>query len=412
MSLSTTPSNILLLVLLLIFLLFLLGNVSVITYRYFFLVTGAPVRVRQEPKVDLEAGTTSTCYTTAPSLSTSFWSRFTFRRPRPAEAELPWPVLAVLPSLRPKRPIHRRVLTFLMVWKKEEVKREPFTVADVLKAIEDVNNRTQAANAPQAHDVDHAEHATRTAEFKGWRRLFLFTLFSRTSSEKVPSIIIHPCDGTPSFPYRDDSRPLAMPSTSHVTIYYAPSTPPSPTVSEPDSPGPATPALESSNHFSGLPYLSECTDIPVPSSTGPLEENGQVSKNMLGKASTVGLGLDRLAASQSVDSDLVDVSFTVSAVYEDASDGMTSSFSSEHSVVDLRSVLNSIASSTSNGSEGFVGPSSRRKLGGSSSDDREDADNASIRASGDREYYECSADSSFSLGFDLEDVYAAIGCVA
>ena len=41
---------------------------------------------------------------------------------RPPEPRLPWPVLAVLPSLRPKDPVHVRMKNAVMLRNKEEVK--------------------------------------------------------------------------------------------------------------------------------------------------------------------------------------------------------------------------------------------------------------------------------------------------
>ena len=41
---------------------------------------------------------------------------------RPPEPQLPWPVLAVLPSLRPKDPVHVRMKNAVVGWNKEEVK--------------------------------------------------------------------------------------------------------------------------------------------------------------------------------------------------------------------------------------------------------------------------------------------------
>ena len=53
--------------------------------------------------------------------SASLWSRISLPS-REQEPELPWPVYCVLPHLRPKAPLHVRVLKAIKFWRKEEVK--------------------------------------------------------------------------------------------------------------------------------------------------------------------------------------------------------------------------------------------------------------------------------------------------
>ena len=110
-----TPSIIVALVLLLAFLAILACTVSVVVYR-----RNVKACV-QDTQVDLEAD----CK--APSVpSPSLWSNLAHPLSNwwspPAEPELPWPVLSVMPWLRPKGPLHRRILKGMMFWKKEEVK--------------------------------------------------------------------------------------------------------------------------------------------------------------------------------------------------------------------------------------------------------------------------------------------------
>ncbi|TBU30293.1 hypothetical protein BD311DRAFT_805629 [Dichomitus squalens] len=110
---------------------------------------------------------------------------------RPPEPELPWPVLAVLPALRPKEPIHARLKKTMLWWEKDEVKHEPFTVADVMRAIEEISGHTEGG--PQLNPANKMEGA------------------SPAFDQAMPEIVVHPCDGTPSFsPAVDDSSPATI----------------------------------------------------------------------------------------------------------------------------------------------------------------------------------------------------------
>ena len=135
--------------------------------------------------------------------SASLWSRLSGWVPRSpsheTEPELPWPVYSILPHLRPKAPLHVRLLKAVTFWRKEEVKvsyrfvastvpllkilnlhqREPFTVADVQRAKAELEARIHAAAA--ACVVRTEEHVV-----SGWR-----------SHVQIPEIVIHPCDDTP-----------------------------------------------------------------------------------------------------------------------------------------------------------------------------------------------------------------------
>ncbi len=50
----------------------------------------------------------------------------------PDEPQSPWPDYAVLPSLRPKEPLHRRVFKSFMFWRTEEVKVSPHPLSSYI----------------------------------------------------------------------------------------------------------------------------------------------------------------------------------------------------------------------------------------------------------------------------------------
>ena len=233
--------------------------------------------------------------------SASFWARITrwssaCSSPEP-EPELPWPVYAVLPHLRPKAPLHVRVLQMLGLRRRKEVKvslssihqltnnltiglgqREPLTVADVQRAKDEheARERLKLAN----------KHQEEVKETTGW-----WTRFFGPRRVEVPEIVIHPCDGSPAFSYMDEfvrpclpcDLPPAVTAKScsspspvvDATPNYSPESNYSPasTVSEPDSPMPATPDSDSAVYPVILPTHSslDCLDVPMPATTSPKE---------------------------------------------------------------------------------------------------------------------------------------------
>ncbi|EJF57776.1 hypothetical protein DICSQDRAFT_129313 [Dichomitus squalens LYAD-421 SS1] len=178
---------------------------------------------------------------------------------RPPEPEFPWPVLAVLPALRPKEPIHARLKKTMLWWEKDEVKHEPFTVADVMRAIEEVSGHTEGV--PQPDSANKLEGA------------------SPAFYQDMPEIVVHPCDGTPSFSPAEDDSSLAITSASlptneidvsDMSIATMPLTSPTDgSYSEPGTPLVATPLEES---FS-LPSVAftKSLRVPIDSITAPHE---------------------------------------------------------------------------------------------------------------------------------------------
>ena len=340
--------------------------------------------------------------------------------------------------------------------------REPFTLADVLNSINEVKAREHsAANTSSPLTIDHAERGTQPVQALGWMAR-LRTMFKRRSSStavQVPQIIIHPCDGTPSFSFDDyDNKPSS--SQPRITIRYAPpvsstasvpTTPSvspmsSPTISEPDSPGPVTPEMTHTSYFPTPTIVTvstvECLEVPMPSSTAPRNMASELGdadvpvnmSNFSGKQFVLGAppkragGVGRwgsLVASASRGS--LPVGLGLGDLYssEDFTGSTYSESDSENSVADLVSILESIATSSSTDSDVAIPPSasddstvlrpSRKRfaylLDGPSGvnadptdtdDEDEDEDEWSSVTSGDTDYYECSSDSSFGLGFDLE----------
>ncbi len=341
---------------------------------------------------------------------------------------------------------------------------EPLTVSDDLCALNETQANEQAADTPSSSpDVDHAERGTTPSRPRSWRSRLLPLVKSRSPSGvivtvEVPEIVIHPCDGDPSFTVDDNSQPpVAASPQLRLTVHYA-SPPPTPTalaispmsspaLSEPDSPWPATPVLNQSDYFPPFPARApeECLEVPMPSVTAPWDEvtKGEgvrvtvsnVSGNQFvlsapprakGGCRTLegplgGLGLECPSTSD------LHTSGSVSTLRGD-NDALRSvcSSSSESSVADFISIVDSVPSSppanpevTSPGvgddSTAVAHSSSRKHFDwieetlphsapsgpGGSREDHCDGDDVSI-ASGETGFYECSTDSRFGLGFDVE----------
>ncbi|RPD78511.1 hypothetical protein L226DRAFT_568136 [Lentinus tigrinus ALCF2SS1-7] len=216
--------------------------------------------------------------------SASLWSRLSCWMPRLSarepEPELPWTVYNVLPHLRPKAPLHVRLLKAVMFWRKEEVKREPFTVADAQRAKEELEARTSTQAAAAACMVQSEE------DIRFW-----------WSSVQIPEIVIHPCDGTPCTMVNE--APAAIASKA-VDIVSEIST--ALTMLEANSPLP----LVSSSESATVPPLPlgaslDALEVPMPSSTAPkdeeqIEESVNVS-NFSGKAFVLGAPPKRKASS-------------------------------------------------------------------------------------------------------------------
>ncbi|RDX41504.1 hypothetical protein OH76DRAFT_1412076 [Lentinus brumalis] len=210
--------------------------------------------------------------------SASLWLRFTCwvsgssPYTAAAEPELPWPVYTILSRLRPKAPLYIRTFEALAFWKRDEVKREPFTISDVKLAKEESEASVRLATAAELdREVKHSR--------RWWTALFAFEPITT-----VPEILIHPCDGSPAFSYakEDECTPPHLSPNIATTVFHHAPAPPSPavevdpnfspasTISEPDSPMPATPVSESAAFpdVSPLHFL----EVPMPSSTAPAEE--------------------------------------------------------------------------------------------------------------------------------------------
>ncbi|RPD73752.1 hypothetical protein L226DRAFT_613884 [Lentinus tigrinus ALCF2SS1-7] len=221
--------------------------------------------------------------------SASFRSRLTGRfsctSSREREPELPWPVYTVLPHLRPKAPLYARVLKAVMFWRRDEVKREPITVADLQRAIE-----------------QHAAAQARSTLSTGIGEEFKRTQSRRTSSSgcgrvDVPEIVIHPCDGSPAFSLVDEfTHPLVpcyIPSFDVQGLPSPENYSPASTASEPDSPMPATPASASAVFPAILSANSplDTLEVPMPVTTAPKLAEEEVIVNVSsfsGKAFVLG----------------------------------------------------------------------------------------------------------------------------
>lgn len=122
LGLAFTPSTIVALVLLLVFVVIVLGTLAAFTYRQYFRI--AQSMITSHASCDLEAhvnGKIIDDVETTSSHSLSLWAKIK-RWYWPDEPELPWPVYAVHPSLRPKGPLHRRVFHTVIFWRKEDIK--------------------------------------------------------------------------------------------------------------------------------------------------------------------------------------------------------------------------------------------------------------------------------------------------
>ena len=147
-------------------------------------------------------------------------------------------------------------------------------MADVQRAKEEheAKERLNLANKQQEE----------VKEPTGW-----WTRFFGPRPVEVPEIVIHPCDGSPAFSYMDefvrpclpcDLPPAVTPQTQTCSsptpvVDIDPNYSPASTVSEPDSPMPATPDSEPVAFPVVLPTHSslDCLDVPMPATTSPKE---------------------------------------------------------------------------------------------------------------------------------------------
>ncbi|RPD78515.1 hypothetical protein L226DRAFT_295298 [Lentinus tigrinus ALCF2SS1-7] len=193
-----TPPTIVALILLLLLTAFIFGTLLVFALRRRRSGTPASTDTQEASFLDLEAGSKKSPFfevvdNHGAHSSRSVWSTITGSdvgsRSRTMEPELPWPVYTVLPHLRPKEPLHCRVLKALVFWGRES-KCEPFTVADVQRAKEHLESEQPLSplSAPARSRI----------WTEAWHKLL--SLFRG----KLPEIVIHPCDGSPSFPYVED----------------------------------------------------------------------------------------------------------------------------------------------------------------------------------------------------------------
>ncbi|RPD63681.1 hypothetical protein L227DRAFT_598789 [Lentinus tigrinus ALCF2SS1-6] len=250
---ALTPSAIVVLVVLLLLTITTIGTVV-----YFVLRSR-----RRASQIDHQAADAEAQYETDPYFdvvdkSASHWTRLSSWMSCPSsreqEPELPWPIYCVLPHLRPKAPLYVRVLKAIMFWRQEEVKREPFTVADVQRAKEELDARTQAVfGAHTVREEVHGEH--------WWSHI------------QVPEIVIHPCDDAPLKYAEFAYAPAASPSKP---INVASKLSLASTESEVDSSLPLTPSIESA----AVPPLQsvgavDTLQVPMPSSTAPKEAEGE-----------------------------------------------------------------------------------------------------------------------------------------
>ncbi|TFK81622.1 hypothetical protein K466DRAFT_667003 [Polyporus arcularius HHB13444] len=271
------PTTILALVLFLMLTAFLFGAPLFLAIRNQHRGSQVPHRHDIESRHDKDAYAYFEVVDTGPKRrrSASLWLRFTCwvsgssSYKAAAEPELPSPVYTILPLLRPKPLLHVRTFEALAFWKRDEVKREGFTLTDVKLAKKECEASVRLAGAAEP---DHAVKHPR----RWWTGLFAFG--------NIPGILIHPCDGSPAFSYAEEDEctpPHLSPHIPATVLYHAPAPPtpavdvdsnfsPASTISEPDSPMPATPVSESSMFpdVSPLHFL----EVPMPSSTAPAEE--------------------------------------------------------------------------------------------------------------------------------------------
>ncbi|KAM5543245.1 hypothetical protein V8D89_003119 [Ganoderma adspersum] len=203
--------------------------------------------VDQENKVEPDAPP----YNHVPVNQSATWSALKAPQPdvglRPLEPQLSWPVLSVLPSLRPKDPVHVRMKNAVVGWNKEAVKYEPFTVADVMRAMEEASVQGEMQGTTPVLPNPERAHGPNTAG-----------PFSRA----MPEIVVHPADGKPSFsPALEEWSVTAMSEVSTATMSSA-----SPTESELETPRFASPYDHSSPkvHFSSSPPIEPTESLRVP----------------------------------------------------------------------------------------------------------------------------------------------------
>ncbi|RPD63657.1 hypothetical protein L227DRAFT_608231 [Lentinus tigrinus ALCF2SS1-6] len=276
-----TPFIIMVLALLLVLTLVILVTLVVFTVRSHRRATQAT----EQSADDVESQTVKNAYFEVVDhgvKSASLWSRLSCWMPRLSarepEPELPWTVYSVLPHLRPKAPLHVRLLKAVMFWRKEEVKREPFTVADAQRAKEELEARTSTQAAATACVV-HSE------ETRCW-----------WSSAQIPEIVIHPCDDTP---YIESDQASAVIISKPIDIVSEFSIATMPEASSP------LPLVSSSESVADPPLLLgaslDALEVPMPSSTAPkgeeqIEESVNLS-NFSGKAFVLGAPPKRKASS-------------------------------------------------------------------------------------------------------------------
>ncbi|RPD78516.1 hypothetical protein L226DRAFT_295297 [Lentinus tigrinus ALCF2SS1-7] len=152
--------------------------------------------------------------------SSTFSGLFARTSSRTTEPELPWPVLQTLPHLRPCR---ERFLEVVMFWRKPK-RPEPFTVADVLKAKLEVEERAQAAARADL------EHASQQSQRVGWWKR---SVSGSRRAPVVPEIVVRSFDA-------------ASDSDASSTTTVSPTASPASTISTLDTPMPIIPMLAAS----------------------------------------------------------------------------------------------------------------------------------------------------------------------
>ncbi|RPD63653.1 hypothetical protein L227DRAFT_572099 [Lentinus tigrinus ALCF2SS1-6] len=152
--------------------------------------------------------------------SSTFTGLFARTSSRTTEPELPWPVLQTLPHLRPRR---ERFLEAVMFWRKPK-RPEPFTVADVLKAKLEVEERAQTA---ARMDLERASQ--RSQRVGWWKR----SVSGSRRAPVVPEIVVRPFDA-------------ASDSDASSSTIVSPTASPASTISSLDTPMPVTPILAAS----------------------------------------------------------------------------------------------------------------------------------------------------------------------
>ncbi|RPD78519.1 hypothetical protein L226DRAFT_520829 [Lentinus tigrinus ALCF2SS1-7] len=210
--------------------------------------------------------------------SSTFSGLFSRTSSRTTEPELPWPVLQTLPHLRPRR---ERFLEAVMFWGKPK-RPEPFTVADVLKAKLEVEERAQAA---ARMDLERASQ--RSQRVGWWKR----SVSGSRRAPVVPEIVVRPFDAASD---SDASSSTIVSSTASAS--------PASTVSELDTPMPVTPMLAASP----LPAVA------FRSPAEPQPAHVASVKTMPTLPTRVGLGV--------VGVDVMPVTSSAADIYHDAND--------------------------------------------------------------------------------------------